>query len=58
MQLINFAFIYQGMDPFNERRVFDLLVDTCQRTSAQYFLVTPKVANKISFIDVKKKFKK
>lgn len=35
--------INQGMDPFNERRVFDLLVDTCQRTSAQYFLVTPKL---------------
>ena len=34
----------QGMDPINERRVFDLLVQTaCQETSAQYFLLTPKV---------------
>jgi hypothetical protein len=37
------------MDPVNERRVFDLLVDTCQRTSAQYFLVTPKVAKEKVF---------
>ena len=36
--------INQGMDPINERRVFDLLVLTaCQQTSAQYFLLTPKV---------------
>ncbi len=34
----------KGMDPINERRVFDLLVQTaCQETSAQYFLLTPKV---------------
>jgi len=52
---MKFAFIYQGMDPFNERRVFDLLVDTCQRTSAQYFLVTPKVANTKSLIYKKRK---
>lgn len=32
------------MDPINERRVFDLLVQTaCRETSAQYFLLTPKV---------------
>lgn len=32
------------MDPFNERRVFDLLVQTaCRESSAQYFLLTPKV---------------
>ena len=34
------------MDPFNERRVFDLLVQTaCQESSAQYFLLTPKVSS-------------
>lgn len=33
------------MDPINERRVFDLLVQTaCRETSAQYFLLTPKVS--------------
>lgn len=38
--------INQGMDPFNERRVFDLLVQTaCRESSAQYFLLTPKVSN-------------
>lgn len=36
--------INQGMDPINERRVFDLLVETaCRETSAQYFLLTPKL---------------
>ena len=36
--------INQGMDAVNERRVFDLLVRTsCQETSAQYFLLTPKL---------------
>jgi len=36
--------INQGMDATNERRVFQLLVRTsCHETSAQYFLLTPKL---------------
>ena len=36
--------INQGMDATNERRVFELLVRTsCHETSAQYFLLTPKL---------------
>eukprot|EP00092_Neocalanus_flemingeri_P024188 GFUD01026235.1.p1 GENE.GFUD01026235.1~~GFUD01026235.1.p1 ORF type:complete len:1076 (+),score=430.02 GFUD01026235.1:59-3286(+) len=36
--------INQGMDAKNERRVFELLVRTsCSETSAQYFLLTPKL---------------
>merc|ERR1712112_285297 len=36
--------INQGMDARNERRVFELLVRTsCQESSAQYFLLTPKL---------------
>ena len=34
----------QGMDPSNERRVFELVVETvCRPGSSQYFLITPKV---------------
>jgi len=36
--------INQGMDARNERRVFELLVRTsCRESSAQYFLLTPKL---------------
>jgi len=36
--------INQGMDAKNERRVFELLVRTsCTESSAQYFLLTPKL---------------
>lgn len=36
--------INQGMDPTNERRVFDIVVRTaCQGTTSQYFFITPKV---------------
>jgi len=36
--------INQGMDARNERRVFELLVKTsCRESSAQYFLLTPKL---------------
>ena len=36
--------VYQGMDPLNERMVFDLVVKTaCSRHTSQYFLLTPKV---------------
>ena len=34
----------QGMDPQNERKVFELVVKTaCQENTSQYFLLTPKV---------------
>ncbi|KAJ6669575.1 hypothetical protein lerEdw1_000124 [Lerista edwardsae] len=36
--------INQGMDPVNERRVFDMVVKTaCKENTSQYFFVTPKV---------------
>ncbi|XP_065559955.1 structural maintenance of chromosomes protein 5-like [Artemia franciscana] len=36
--------INQGMDEANERKVFELLVNTsCEEGSAQYFLLTPKL---------------
>jgi len=36
--------INQGMDERNERKVFDLLIETSvQKNSAQYFLLTPKL---------------
>lgn len=32
------------MDPNNERRVFELVVQTaCKENTSQYFLITPKV---------------
>lgn len=35
----------QGMDPVNERRVFEIVVRTaCQKTTPQYFFITPKVS--------------
>ena len=42
--------INQGMDAVNERRVFDLLVRTsCKETSAQYFLLTPKLLSNLNY---------
>lgn len=42
--LDNSVFI-QGMDPVNERRVFDIVVRTaCKETTSQYFFITPKVS--------------
>ena len=39
-----FFFFFQGMDPNNERRVFELVVETaCRPNTSQYFLITPKV---------------
>lgn len=36
--------INQGMDPKNERKIFQMLVDiTCQANQSQYFFVTPKL---------------
>lgn len=35
--------INQGMDQENERKVFELLVETADRSSSQYFLISPKL---------------
>lgn len=36
--------INQGMDPKNERKIFQMLVEiTCQPDQSQYFFVTPKL---------------
>lgn len=38
-----------GMDPINERRVFEMVVNTaCKENTSQYFFITPKVGNKES----------
>lgn len=45
--------INQGMDPNNERRIFELLVDvTTQDDSPQYFFITPKVSDDFSVLNV------
>ncbi|XP_048583434.1 structural maintenance of chromosomes protein 5 [Nematostella vectensis] len=44
--------INQGMDPNNERRVFDLVVKTaCKAHTAQYFLITPKLLPDLDYTD-------
>ncbi|XP_048662834.1 structural maintenance of chromosomes protein 5 isoform X5 [Marmota marmota marmota] len=36
--------INQGMDPINERRVFEMVVNTaCKENTSQYFFITPKI---------------
>ncbi|KAF5912736.1 hypothetical protein HPG69_007726 [Diceros bicornis minor] len=38
--------INQGMDPINERRVFEMVVNTaCKENTSQYFFITPKIKN-------------
>ncbi|KAL4235853.1 Structural maintenance of chromosomes protein 5 [Mactra antiquata] len=42
--------INQGMDPINERKVFELVVNTvCQKSTSQYFLLTPKLLPDLSY---------
>ncbi|KAJ8402026.1 hypothetical protein AAFF_G00372610 [Aldrovandia affinis] len=42
--------INQGMDPVNERRVFDIVVRTaCKGTTSQYFFITPKVLQNLTY---------
>ncbi|KAJ8979330.1 hypothetical protein NQ317_006944 [Molorchus minor] len=42
--------INQGMDANNERRIFELIVEcTCQPTSSQYFLITPKLVPHLNY---------
>ncbi|XP_064607700.1 structural maintenance of chromosomes protein 5-like [Liolophura sinensis] len=44
--------INQGMDPINERKVFELVVHTvCKRSSSQYFLLTPKLLPDLEYSD-------
>lgn len=42
--------INQGMDPINERKVFDIIVqNSCSKQFAQYFLLTPKLLPDLCF---------
>ncbi|XP_053202380.1 structural maintenance of chromosomes protein 5-like [Panonychus citri] len=41
--------INQGMDDTNERRVFDLIVETASTNSSQYFLFSPKLLQKLTY---------
>ncbi|XP_071794397.1 structural maintenance of chromosomes protein 5-like isoform X1 [Asterias amurensis] len=42
--------INQGMDPNNERRVFELVVKTaCRENTSQYFLITPKLLLNLTY---------
>ncbi|XP_064295491.1 structural maintenance of chromosomes protein 5 isoform X1 [Phalacrocorax carbo] len=42
--------INQGMDPVNERRVFDMVVKTaCKESTSQYFLITPKLLQNLNY---------
>lgn len=45
--------INQGMDPKNERKIFQMLVDiTCQEGQSQYFFVTPKLLPNLPYNDL------
>ncbi|XP_054626481.1 structural maintenance of chromosomes protein 5 isoform X1 [Dunckerocampus dactyliophorus] len=42
--------INQGMDPLNERRVFDIVVRTaCKERTSQYFFITPKLLHNLEY---------
>uniref|UniRef100_A0A7N8Y246 Structural maintenance of chromosomes protein 5 n=1 Tax=Mastacembelus armatus TaxID=205130 RepID=A0A7N8Y246_9TELE len=44
--------INQGMDPINERRVFDIVVRTaCKQTVSQYFFITPKLLQNLQYAE-------
>ncbi|XP_068603911.1 structural maintenance of chromosomes protein 5-like [Brachionichthys hirsutus] len=44
--------INQGMDPVNERRVFDIMVQTaCKETTSQYFFITPKLLTNLNYTE-------
>uniref|UniRef100_A0AAX7U7X8 Structural maintenance of chromosomes protein 5 n=1 Tax=Astatotilapia calliptera TaxID=8154 RepID=A0AAX7U7X8_ASTCA len=44
--------INQGMDPVNERRVFDIVVRTaCKETTSQYFFITPKLLQNLTYAE-------
>ncbi|XP_030323655.1 structural maintenance of chromosomes protein 5 [Calypte anna] len=42
--------INQGMDPVNERRVFEMVVETaCKEGTSQYFFITPKLLQNLTY---------
>nr|XP_039258386.1 structural maintenance of chromosomes protein 5-like [Styela clava] len=42
--------INQGMDPYNERRVFEIIVrSSSERDTSQYFLITPKLLPNLTY---------
>uniref|UniRef100_A0A8D0GQR5 Structural maintenance of chromosomes protein 5 n=1 Tax=Sphenodon punctatus TaxID=8508 RepID=A0A8D0GQR5_SPHPU len=44
--------INQGMDPVNERRVFDVVVKTaCKESTSQYFFITPKLLQNLTYAE-------
>ncbi|XP_054843000.1 structural maintenance of chromosomes protein 5 isoform X2 [Eublepharis macularius] len=44
--------INQGMDPENERRVFDVVVETaCRESTSQYFFITPKLLQNLTYTE-------
>uniref|UniRef100_A0A8C5WDB0 Structural maintenance of chromosomes protein 5 n=1 Tax=Leptobrachium leishanense TaxID=445787 RepID=A0A8C5WDB0_9ANUR len=44
--------INQGMDPENERRVFDMVVATaCKANTSQYFFITPKLLQNLKYAE-------
>ncbi|XP_077331082.1 structural maintenance of chromosomes protein 5 [Lithobates pipiens] len=44
--------INQGMDPVNERRVFEMVVRTaCKNDTSQYFFITPKLLQNLTYAD-------
>ncbi|XP_032068719.1 structural maintenance of chromosomes protein 5 isoform X1 [Thamnophis elegans] len=44
--------INQGMDPDNERRVFDVVVETaCRKSTSQYFFITPKLLQNLTYTE-------
>lgn len=44
--------INQGMDPVNERRVFNIVVRTaCKEKTSQYFFITPKLLQNLQYAD-------
>ncbi|KAM9330698.1 structural maintenance of chromosomes protein 5 [Gastrophryne carolinensis] len=44
--------INQGMDPVNERRVFEMVVRTaCKENTSQYFFITPKLLQNLTYAE-------
>ncbi|RLV98904.1 hypothetical protein DV515_00010284 [Chloebia gouldiae] len=44
--------INQGMDQMNQRRVFEVVVETaCKKRTSQYFLITPKLLQNLTYND-------
>ncbi|KAF5306546.1 hypothetical protein FQA39_LY08868 [Lamprigera yunnana] len=42
--------INQGMDAINERRIFEILVETVTMSNTQYFFITPKLIPNLEFV--------